>query len=50
MSNPDLGNIQIAAPRKLWKDEARDFTPWLAENAEHLSEAIGIPIEIAIKI
>ena len=46
MSNPDLGNIQIVAPRELWKDEARDFTPWLAENAQQLSEAIGIPIEI----
>jgi len=46
MSNPDLGNIQIVEPRELWKDEARDFTPWLAENAQQLSEAIGIPIEI----
>jgi len=46
MSNPDLDNIQIVEPHELWKDEARDFTPWLAENAQQLSEAIGIPIEI----
>ncbi|MCF8232190.1 MAG: DUF4268 domain-containing protein [Bacteroidales bacterium] len=46
MSNPDLGHIQIVEPRELWEDEARDFTPWLAENAQQLSEAIGIPIEI----
>lgn len=46
MSNPDLGNIQIVEPRELWKDEARYFTPWLAENAQQISEAIGIPIEI----
>ncbi|MCF8230845.1 MAG: hypothetical protein K9J27_01555 [Bacteroidales bacterium] len=46
MSNPDLGNIQIVEPHELWKDEARDFTPWLAENAGQLSEAIGIRIEI----
>ncbi|MGM0573376.1 MAG: hypothetical protein ACQESL_06400 [Bacteroidota bacterium] len=46
MSNPDLGHIQIVSPRELWRDEARDFTPWLAENAQKLSEAIGIPIEI----
>ncbi|MCF8307451.1 MAG: hypothetical protein K9I68_00430 [Bacteroidales bacterium] len=46
MSNPDLGHIQIVEPHELWKNEARDFTPWLAENAQQLSEAIGIPIEI----
>ncbi|MEZ5722842.1 MAG: hypothetical protein R3D59_15475 [Paracoccaceae bacterium] len=28
------------------KHEAHEFTPWLAENIEHLSEAIGIPLEL----
>ena len=46
MSNPDLGHIQIVESRELWEDEARDFTTWLAENAQQLSEAIGIPVEI----
>ncbi|MCF8307453.1 MAG: hypothetical protein K9I68_00440 [Bacteroidales bacterium] len=46
MRSPDLGNIKIVEARELWKDEARDFTPWLAENARQLSEVIGIPIEI----
>ncbi|MCF8308090.1 MAG: hypothetical protein K9I68_03680 [Bacteroidales bacterium] len=46
MSNPALGHIQIVDAHELWKDEARDFTPWLTENARQLSEAIGIPIEI----
>ena len=26
---------------KRWKDEARDFTPWLAANLDMLGEAIG---------
>ncbi|AHM05764.1 hypothetical protein roselon_03509 [Roseibacterium elongatum DSM 19469] len=32
--------------RDAWKHEALDFTPWLAENIEHLSEAIGVPLEL----
>lgn len=32
--------------REAWKHEAHEFTPWLAENIEHLSEAIGIPLEL----
>jgi len=26
--------------REVWPDEAHDFTPWLAENPEHLSKAL----------
>ncbi|NNE40825.1 MAG: hypothetical protein HKN14_07895 [Marinicaulis sp.] len=29
-----------------WKNEAYNFTPLLAENIDHLSEAIGIPLEL----
>ena len=25
-----LGKIENVNPRDVWKDEARDFTPWLA--------------------
>lgn len=32
--------------REAWRHEASDFTPWLARNIEHLSEAIGIPLEL----
>lgn len=37
---------EIKNLRKVWKDEARNFTPWLAleENIQLLSEAIGIDI------
>ena len=32
--------------REAWKHEAQEFTPWLAQNIDHLSEAIGVPLEL----
>lgn len=32
--------------RDAWKHEAQEFTPWLAQNIDHLSEAIGVPLEL----
>ena len=32
--------------REVWEDEARDLTPWLADNVEALSEALGIDLEL----
>lgn len=42
----ELGKIKILDPREQWKNEEYDFTPWLEENIDYLSEAIGIEIEI----
>ena len=33
-------------PRSIWKHEANDFTPWLADNIAQLGEAIGIELEV----
>ena len=33
-------------PRSIWKHEANDFTPWLAENIAELGEAIGFELEV----
>ena len=43
-----LGKLEKVDPREYWKDEARDFTPWLAqeENLELLGGAIGLQIEL----
>ena len=42
----ELGIIAPVNPRELWENEERDFTPWLAENIDYLSEVIGVSIEI----
>ena len=43
-----LGKLEKVDPREYWKDEARDFTPWLAqeENLELLGDAIDLQIEL----
>jgi hypothetical protein len=44
---PDLGQLETVDLRAVWSDEARDFTPWLAnENLELLAETIGLDLEL----
>ena len=40
-----LGKIEPVDLRDGWPDEARDFTPWLAENLAELSDIIGVQLE-----
>ena len=42
----ELGILKVITPRKKWNHEERDFTPWLAENIDELSKAVGIELEI----
>ena len=45
----ELGYLEkINNLRDIWKDEARDFTPWLAkqENIDILSNTLGINIKV----
>lgn len=44
-----LGKIKKVQLRKIWKNEAYDFTPWLAENLEQISETIGLELEFEAK-
>ena len=41
----DLGRLERVDIREVWQHEAHDFTPWLAENLDRLSEVVGIPLE-----
>lgn len=40
-----LGEIKNVPLRKIWKNEAYDFTPWLVANLEKLGEALGLELE-----
>ncbi len=44
-----LGEIKKVQLRKIWKNEAYDFTPWLSENLEQVGEAIGLELEFEDK-
>jgi Domain of unknown function (DUF4268) len=44
----ELGRLERVALREAWPDEARNFTPWLADdtNLGLLGEALGIQLEL----
>ena len=44
----NLGVLKTLDVRNIWEHEARDFTPWLAqeENIALLGEAIGLELEV----
>lgn len=41
-----LGKVEFVPPRNVWPNEARDFSPWLFENAAYLQDTLGIDIEL----
>jgi hypothetical protein len=41
-----LGRIETVNPREVWPDEARNFTPWMLDNAKYLGEILGLEIEL----
>lgn len=46
MTDVQFGRLEDLPLRDAWKHEAHSFTPWLAENIDHISDAIGIPLEL----
>lgn len=46
MSEITFGRLTELGLREAWSHEALGFTPWLAENMDHLSDAVGIPLEL----
>lgn len=41
-----VGTLQSVPIRDVWRDEARDLTPWLAENPSLLDDALGLELEL----
>ena len=46
MTNVQFGRLEDLAPRDAWNHEAQDFTPWLADNLDQISAAVGLPLEL----
>lgn len=45
-SNNPMGRLVNVDLREVWQNEAQDFTPWVLANADRLSEALGINLEL----
>jgi hypothetical protein len=45
----DFGEIKSVDIREMWPNEARDFTPWLADNIDRLSDALGMDLEVTAR-
>src|SRR5919204_4494195 len=43
---PTLGRLERVDARHGWRNEERDFTPWLQQNIEQLGEALGMDIQV----
>ena len=46
MATPELGKLEYLPVRDIWADEARDFTPWLAENLDQLAAELEMNLEL----
>ena len=42
----EVASLDEVPLREVWRDEARDFTPWLAAHPEHLGKAIQMDLEL----
>ena len=48
MSSSNLGRLQIIPPREIWPHEALDFTPWLLQNVDVLSDLLGMDLVLDV--
>lgn len=43
---PELGKIEQVEVRRIWENEAHDFTPWLARHLDLLGDALGMELDL----
>jgi hypothetical protein len=43
---PKLGTLSHVTPREIWPNEARNFTPWLADHIGQLGETLGMDLDV----
>lgn len=48
MTTPNLGRMTTVPPRDVWAHEARDFSPWLLQNVDVLSDLLGMDLVLDI--
>lgn len=41
-----LGNLEKVDLREAWSDEAKEFTPWVAENIDQIGDILGMDLEV----
>lgn len=44
-----LGRLERVDPRTVWPDEARNFTPWLLNNASYLGDVLNLEIQLDVR-
>ena len=42
----EVASLDEVPLREVWRDEARDFTPWLAAHPDHLGKALQMDLEL----
>ncbi len=48
MSGRSLGRLQGVPARNVWSHESHDFTPWLHQNVDVLSDLLGMNLVLEV--
>jgi len=45
-TNNEFGTLESRDIREYWEHEEREFTPWLADNIQHLEDTLNLELEV----